>query len=112
MLRPRKKPSKEDLSNETFQVLIRSIKSTYPNIDKKQIAELSNFLLKELDDYIADGYAPALMKQNPDGSMDVRVLEFKRTRRDSISIEKRLAGDTTTDAPPSDIKKKKKPKRQ
>jgi hypothetical protein len=85
-----------------------SRKTTYPYLSKKQVSELTDSILRKLGDYLEEGYVPAVAKRNPDGSIDLIVMDIEKVR--FTGVLKSFAGDSTTNAPPPKGKKKKKGK--
>jgi hypothetical protein len=64
------------------------------------LLKLGNELIAHITKSIENGEQLATVRKNPDGTFNIKIYELK-------SI---LAGDSTTDAPAPEVKKKKKPK--
>lgn len=134
---------KIQLSVVTLHLFLQSIKQNYPEYTDDEVSRIGNMILKGLAEKIGEGFQPAAVKVDPDGSVSLVAFsakendEFSQNVVDNFSstieseprlsqgddgfiellipkrkneVQKRLAGDSSTDAPPPEGKKKRKQK--
>ena len=57
------------------------MKKKFPELTSTDVSHLRNHYLGTIGSYIEEGFQPAVVKPNPDGSMDVVVLTFERLKK-------------------------------